>query len=122
MMVGDRVTWESKGRLKAGERTTKVGIILGCVPAGFDPHDIGVLPKPYKYMFRGGPRSSESWLVGVPMRLGEYLYWPRTKNLRILPERPECFLSEGPTVDREDSTPGEQANALRHPLFPRLHP
>lgn len=120
MKIGDRVSWRSRGRAW----TTKQGVIVKVLkPGEWAGHEeMNIVPKPYKYQYRGEPRGHESYLVIAFGKWGPYLYWPKVSNLHIQPEQPVCSLSEGQTAGKVDSVPEEQGRALRHPLFPHLNP
>ena len=80
--LNDEVSWRSKGQLKAGQTTLKIGKVVAVVAPGVDPYE--KLPPYYKIQFCGGPRGHESYIVSVPGKYGNYLYWPKVSNLNIV--------------------------------------
>ncbi len=86
--VGDKVQWTSQA---AGSTKTKVGVVVGVVPAASSIERHPVFRDWNERLCYGGGllRNHESYLVAVEYGTPQHgirkaLYWPRVKGLRMV--------------------------------------
>jgi hypothetical protein len=79
--VGDQVTWSSQAGAAYAKR--KTGVVAELVPPGKRP-DAKRFPSLYRGAICGLGRPELSYIV----RVGNRIYWPRTKHLQdqVCPE------------------------------------